>query len=60
VPYSDIEPFLPGIAEDFDDYLRQMALPGVWGGASWALWFILMAVCAAWRTICARHERNHT
>uniref|UniRef100_A0A383VKG3 Ubiquitin thioesterase OTU n=1 Tax=Tetradesmus obliquus TaxID=3088 RepID=A0A383VKG3_TETOB len=28
----DMEPFLPGIADDFDDYLAKMAQPGVWGG----------------------------
>jgi hypothetical protein len=28
----DIEPFLPGIADDFDDYLVKMSQPGVWGG----------------------------
>eukprot|EP00878_Enallax_costatus_P029468 GHUV01031954.1.p2 GENE.GHUV01031954.1~~GHUV01031954.1.p2 ORF type:complete len:184 (+),score=37.45 GHUV01031954.1:80-631(+) len=29
---EEMEPFLPGIADDFDDYLRQMSQPGVWGG----------------------------
>lgn len=29
---EDMEPFLPGIADDFDDYLAKMAQPGVWGG----------------------------
>jgi hypothetical protein len=27
-----MEPFLPGIADDFDGYLRVMSQPGVWGG----------------------------
>jgi hypothetical protein len=27
-----MEPFLPGIADDFDDYLAKMARPGTWGG----------------------------
>jgi hypothetical protein len=30
---SEMEPFLPGIADDFDAYLRTMSQPGVWGGA---------------------------
>eukprot|EP00882_Tetradesmus_deserticola_P005057 GHRQ01005328.1.p1 GENE.GHRQ01005328.1~~GHRQ01005328.1.p1 ORF type:complete len:264 (+),score=91.74 GHRQ01005328.1:81-872(+) len=29
---ADMEPFLPGIADDFDDYLARMAQPGAWGG----------------------------
>eukprot|EP00775_Hariotina_reticulata_P006922 gene6922-7140_t len=28
---EDIEPFLPGIADDFDEYLATMSQPGVWG-----------------------------
>jgi hypothetical protein len=27
-----MEPFLPGIADDFDGYLQMMSKPGVWGG----------------------------
>jgi hypothetical protein len=30
--HRDIEPFLPGIAEDFGQYLEAMSQPGVWGG----------------------------
>jgi hypothetical protein len=30
-----MEPFLPGIAKDFDDYLQVMSQPGVWGGECW-------------------------
>jgi hypothetical protein len=33
-----MEPFLPGIADDFDDYLAKMAQPGVWGGGLLLWW----------------------
>jgi len=29
-----MEPFLPGIADDFDGYLQVMSQPGVWGGTT--------------------------
>eukprot|EP00879_Flechtneria_rotunda_P006027 GHRR01006339.1.p1 GENE.GHRR01006339.1~~GHRR01006339.1.p1 ORF type:complete len:279 (+),score=66.16 GHRR01006339.1:80-916(+) len=29
---EDMEPFLPGIAEDFNEYCEMMSQPGVWGG----------------------------